>query len=134
MAWRDFVAGHHRAQAPSFDETTTTRSDAATAFGNSSRNSSRSSSRGSSRGSSQLPTGFLDSSWSRLASTTSPDGESTPVTLPYFQAAAKLDLARGYLDLGVKSGARELILEILRDGSSAERHEAELLLRKTYDA
>jgi FimV-like protein len=55
-------------------------------------------------------------------------------TLPYSEATAKLELARGYLDLGVKDGARELILEIMRDGSREQRTQAESLLRLTFDS
>jgi FimV-like protein len=55
-------------------------------------------------------------------------------TLPYSEATAKLELARGYLDLGIKDGARELILEIMRDGSREQRAQAESLLRLTFDS
>jgi FimV-like protein len=61
-------------------------------------------------------------------------GGSVSDTLPYSEATAKLELARGYLDLGIKDGARELILEIMRDGSREQRAQAESLLRLTFDS
>jgi pilus assembly protein FimV len=46
------------------------------------------------------------------------------------QMATKLDLARGYIDLGVKDGARELLEEVMRDGTREQRQAAVDLLRQ----
>ena len=44
-------------------------------------------------------------------------GETEPGSALAQQMATKLDLARGYIDLGVKDGARELLDEVMRDGT-----------------
>lgn len=46
------------------------------------------------------------------------------------QMATKLDLARGYIDLGVKDGARELLEEVMRDGTREQRQSAVELLKQ----
>ncbi len=46
------------------------------------------------------------------------------------QMATKLDLARGYIDLGVKDGARELIEEVMRDGTREQRQSAVDLMKQ----
>jgi pilus assembly protein FimV len=46
------------------------------------------------------------------------------------QMATKLDLARGYIDLGVKDGARELLEEVMRDGTREQRQQAVDLLKQ----
>ena len=46
------------------------------------------------------------------------------------QMATKLDLARGYIDLGVKDGARELLEEVMRDGTREQRQNAVELLKQ----
>jgi pilus assembly protein FimV len=43
--------------------------------------------------------------------------------------ATKLDLARGYIDLGVKDGARELLEEVMREGTRDQRQSAVELLK-----
>ncbi len=45
------------------------------------------------------------------------------------QMATKLDLARGYIDLGVKDGARELLEEVMKDGTREQRQQAVELIR-----
>jgi len=45
------------------------------------------------------------------------------------QMATKLDLARGYIDLGVKDGARELLEEVMRDGTRDQRQQAVELIK-----
>jgi pilus assembly protein FimV len=45
------------------------------------------------------------------------------------QMATKLDLARGYIDLGVKDGARELLEEVMREGTRDQRQSAVELLK-----
>ena len=44
--------------------------------------------------------------------------------------ATKLDLARGYIDLGVKDGARELLDEVMRDGTREQRQAAVDLIKQ----
>jgi pilus assembly protein FimV len=46
------------------------------------------------------------------------------------QIATKLDLARGYIDLGVRDGARELLEEVLRDGTREQRQAAVELMKQ----
>jgi len=46
------------------------------------------------------------------------------------QMATKLDLARGYIDLGVKDGARELLEEVMRDGTREQRQSALELMKQ----
>ncbi len=46
------------------------------------------------------------------------------------QMATKLDLARGYIDLGVKDGARELLEEVMRDGTREQRQSAVELMKQ----
>jgi FimV-like protein len=46
------------------------------------------------------------------------------------QIATKLDLARGYIDLGVKDGARELLEEVMRDGTREQRQAAVELMKQ----
>jgi len=46
------------------------------------------------------------------------------------QMATKLDLARGYIDLGVKDGARELLEEVMREGTRDQRQSAVDLLKQ----
>jgi pilus assembly protein FimV len=46
------------------------------------------------------------------------------------QIATKLDLARGYIDLGVKDGARELLEEVMRDGTREQRQSAVELMKQ----
>ena len=45
------------------------------------------------------------------------------------QMATKLDLAKGYIELGVRDGARELLEEVARDGTAEQRASAVELLR-----
>jgi pilus assembly protein FimV len=46
------------------------------------------------------------------------------------QIATKLDLARGYIDLGVKDGARELLEEVMREGTREQRQAAVELMKQ----
>lgn len=46
------------------------------------------------------------------------------------QMATKLDLARGYIDLGVRDGARELLEEVMRDGTREQRQAAVELMKQ----
>ncbi|WP_416399027.1 FimV/HubP family polar landmark protein [Allohahella sp. A8] len=44
------------------------------------------------------------------------------------EAATKLDLARAYLDMGDKDGARDILLEVVEEGSDEQKTEANELL------
>ncbi len=57
-------------------------------------------------------------------------GETEPGTALAQQMATKLDLARGYIDLGVKDGARELLDEVMRDGTREQRQAAVELIKQ----
>ena len=56
-------------------------------------------------------------------------GETEPGSALAQQMATKLDLARGYIDLGVKDGARELLDEVMRDGTREQRQSAVDLIK-----
>ncbi|MEP6608408.1 MAG: FimV/HubP family polar landmark protein [Burkholderiaceae bacterium] len=57
-------------------------------------------------------------------------GETEPGSALAQQMATKLDLARGYIDLGVKDGARELLDEVMRDGTREQRQNAVDLIKQ----
>jgi pilus assembly protein FimV len=57
-------------------------------------------------------------------------GETEPGSALAQQMATKLDLARGYIDLGVKDGARELLDEVMRDGTRDQRQAAVELIKQ----
>jgi pilus assembly protein FimV len=57
-------------------------------------------------------------------------GETEPGSALAQQMATKLDLARGYIDLGVKDGARELLDEVMRDGTREQRSAAVDLIKQ----
>jgi pilus assembly protein FimV len=57
-------------------------------------------------------------------------GRAEPGSALAQQMATKLDLARGYLDLGVRDGARELLDEVMRDGTREQRAAAVDLIRQ----
>ncbi|MGL5985777.1 MAG: FimV/HubP family polar landmark protein [Burkholderiales bacterium] len=42
--------------------------------------------------------------------------------------STKIDLARAYLDMGDKEGAREILLEVMQDGSAEHQAIAKPLL------
>jgi pilus assembly protein FimV len=44
------------------------------------------------------------------------------------EAATKLDLARAYIDMGDKDGARDILAEVLEEGRSEQKREAQTLL------
>lgn len=46
------------------------------------------------------------------------------------EVATKLDLAKAYVEMGDKDGARELVNEVLKDGDAAQLEEAKRLLAK----
>jgi pilus assembly protein FimV len=55
--------------------------------------------------------------------------EAQPGSPVASQMETKLDLARGYIDLGVKDGARELLEEVLKDGTREQRQQAVELIK-----
>jgi FimV C-terminal domain len=46
------------------------------------------------------------------------------------EVATKLDLAKAYEEMGDKDGARELLGEVIKDGDSSQKGQAEELLAK----
>jgi len=46
------------------------------------------------------------------------------------EVATKLDLAKAYEEMGDKDGARELLNEVMKDGDSAQKGQAQQLLAK----
>lgn len=46
------------------------------------------------------------------------------------EAATKLDLARAYIDMGDSDGAREILAEVVKEGTEAQRRDAESLLAR----
>ena len=46
------------------------------------------------------------------------------------EAATKLDLARAYIDMGDKDGAREILEEVLQEGNEAQVSDAQRLLER----
>jgi pilus assembly protein FimV len=46
------------------------------------------------------------------------------------EVATKLDLAKAYEEMGDKDGARELLNEVMKDGDSAQKGQAQQLLSK----
>ena len=63
-------------------------------------------------------------------------GEETMVASPgsgdpkWQEVATKLDLAKAYEEMGDKDGARELLNEVLKDGDSAQKGQAQQLIAK----
>jgi pilus assembly protein FimV len=56
-------------------------------------------------------------------------GDATPTAeASADDAATKLDLAKAYQDMGDKEGAKELLQEVLKEGSDAQKSEAKNLL------
>jgi len=52
--------------------------------------------------------------------------EMEPVTMS--EVGTKLDLARAYMDMGDPDGARSILEEVLQEGNSGQRSEAQRLL------
>ena len=52
------------------------------------------------------------------------EGEASTMS----EVGTKLDLARAYIDMGDPEGARSILEEVLKEGSSGQRKEAERLL------
>jgi pilus assembly protein FimV len=73
----------------------------------------------------------FDLTGAELPLNTTPGRGGTPTGSPMAsQMATKLDLARGYIDLGVKDGARELLEEVMRDGTREQRQTAIELMKQ----
>src|SRR5690606_20513924 len=45
------------------------------------------------------------------------------------EAATKLDLARAYIDMGDKDGAKDILQEVIEEGKEAQKEEARKLLQ-----
>jgi len=58
------------------------------------------------------------------------DGEPQPVMPDDPEAAMKLELAQAYEEMGDREGARELLGEVLNEGSPAQREQARLRLER----
>ena len=43
-------------------------------------------------------------------------------------AGTKLELAKAYLEIGDKDGARDILLEVAKEGSSSQKEEAQKLI------
>ena len=76
--------------------------------------------------------GPLDLSSISLDLGAAPEGEGVPASAdPKWQeVATKLDLAKAYEEMGDKSGASELLNEVLREGDGAQRSQAQELLAR----
>ena len=61
-----------------------------------------------------------------------PQGESSDMGLGDGSdpVSTKLDLAKAYLDMGDREGAREILVEVEQEGSSAQQGEARRLLKE----
>lgn len=57
-----------------------------------------------------------------------PDSGGSTEPAPSDDVATKLDLARAYQEMGDKDGAKELLKEVMAEGSSAQKAEAQNLL------
>lgn len=58
------------------------------------------------------------------------DGDSDAFGLGPDETATKLDLARAYIDMGDAPGAREILEEVLQEGTGEQRDEASKLLER----
>lgn len=63
---------------------------------------------------------------SRLSSNRADDGGDEPMSMS--EVGTKLDLARAYMDMGDPEGARSILEEVMQEGSSGQRAEAQRLL------
>ena len=63
----------------------------------------------------------------KLKSDDLPPQELEPVTMS--EVGTKLDLARAYMDMGDPEGARNILEEVLNEGSVAQKQEAQRLLQ-----
>jgi pilus assembly protein FimV len=76
-----------------------------------------------------------EETWAGPSTDAAPSGDEEVAYLPsddvqsngalqYNEADTKLDLARAYLDMGDKVGARSIIDEVMREGDPAQRDQA----------
>ena len=56
------------------------------------------------------------------------DDDDFPFLSDSDEAATKLDLARAYIDMGDDEGAREILGEVLAEGTETQRQDAQVLL------
>ena len=59
-----------------------------------------------------------------------PSGSPSGTDPKWQEVATKLDLAKAYEEMGDKDGARELLNEVLKDGDSVQKGQAQQLLAK----
>jgi len=59
-----------------------------------------------------------------------PSGSPAGTDPKWQEVATKLDLAKAYEEMGDKDGARELLNEVLKDGDSVQKGQAQQLLAK----
>ena len=64
--------------------------------------------------------------WKKLASDDLALPDLEPVTMS--EVGTKLDLARAYMDMGDPEGARNILEEVMHEGSVAQKQEAQRLL------
>ena len=57
-----------------------------------------------------------------------PDAGGSTEPAPSDDVATKLDLAKAYQEMGDKDGAKELLREVLAEGNSAQKAEAQKLI------
>ena len=58
------------------------------------------------------------------------DDEDLDLLAGLDETATKLDLARAYLEMGDKSGAKDILEEVLSEGNGAQKSDAEELLKQ----
>ncbi len=56
--------------------------------------------------------------------------QSSKLEIRFEDAATKLDLAKAYEEMGDKDGAREILLEVMREGNELQRKDAQALINK----
>jgi pilus assembly protein FimV len=61
-----------------------------------------------------------------------PAANAPPVDARWQEVATKLDLAKAYDEMGDKDGARELLNEVIKEGDSAQQHQAKTLLEALH--
>jgi pilus assembly protein FimV len=65
-----------------------------------------------------------------LGSTEAGAGAASGTDPKWQEIATKLDLAKAYEEMGDKDGARELLNEVMKDGDTAQKGQAQQLLAK----
>ena len=65
-----------------------------------------------------------------LGSAGEPSSSAASSDPKWQEVATKLDLAKAYEEMGDKDGARELLGEVMKDGDTSQKGQAEQLLAK----